>query len=40
MDKILPMTEFEPRISGTGSNRSANWTTTTAHVVKLSSEAT
>ena len=25
------MTGFEPRISGVGSNRSANWTTTTGH---------
>ena len=28
--KILPMTGFEPRISGFGSDRSANWATTTA----------
>ena len=27
--KILPMTGFEPRISGIGSDRSANWATTT-----------
>ena len=28
--KILPMTGFEPRTSGIGSNRSTNWATTTA----------
>ena len=30
--KILPMTGFEPQISGTGSNRSANCATTTAQI--------
>ena len=30
--KILPMTGFELRISGIGSNRSANWVTTTAQI--------
>ena len=29
-DKSLPMTGFEPRISGVGGNRSTNWATTTA----------
>ena len=29
--KFLPMTGFEPRTSGIGSNRSTNWATTTAH---------
>ena len=28
--KILPMTGFEPRTSGIGSDRSSNWATTTA----------
>ena len=28
--KSLPMTGFEPRTSGVGSNRSTNWATTTA----------
>ena len=28
--KILAMTEYETRISGIGSDRSANWATTTA----------
>ena len=26
------MTVFEPRFSGTGSDRSVNWATTTAHI--------
>ena len=30
VDKIMPMPGFEPRISGVGSNRSPDWTTTTA----------
>ena len=30
INKFLPMTGFEPRTSGIGSNRSTNWTTTTA----------
>ena len=29
-NKLLPMTGFEPRTSGTGSDRSTNWATTTA----------
>ena len=29
-DKSLPMTGFEPRISGVGGDRSTNWATTTA----------
>ena len=29
--KCLPMTGFEPRTSGIGSDRSTNWATTTAH---------
>ena len=29
-DKSLPMTGFEPRISGDGGDRSTNWATTTA----------
>ena len=29
---FLPMTGFEPRTSGVGSNRSTNWVTTTAQV--------
>ena len=28
---ILPMTGFEPRTSGVGTDRFANWATTTAH---------
>ena len=28
--KNLPVSGFEPRTSGIGSNRSANWATTTA----------
>ena len=32
--KILPMTGFEPWASGIGSERSANWATTTALVLK------
>ena len=31
VDKILPMCEFEPQISGVGSDCSTNWATTTAH---------
>ena len=30
VDTILPMTRFEPLISGVGSSRSCNWATTTA----------
>ena len=29
------MTGFEPRTSGTGSNRSANWATTTSNVIQV-----
>ena len=36
VDKILPMSGFEPRISGVGSNRSTNWATTTAQSYKYS----
>ena len=31
VNKFLPMTGFEPRTSGLGSDRSTNWATTTAH---------
>ena len=30
INKFLPMTGFEPRTSGIGSNHSTNWATTTA----------
>ena len=30
LNKVLPMTGFELRTSGIGSNRSTNWATTTA----------
>ena len=30
INKFLPMTGFEPRTFGIGSNRSTNWATTTA----------
>ena len=32
INKFLPMTGFEPRTSGIGSNRSTNWATTTSLV--------
>ena len=32
LDKSLPMTGFEPRISGVGGDRSTNWATTTAQL--------
>ena len=32
-DKSLPMTGFEPQISGVGGNRSTNWAKTTAWIV-------
>ena len=35
VDKILPMTGFEPWISGVGSNHSTNWATTTALKAEL-----
>ena len=35
--KILPVTGFEPRISGIGSDRSANWATTTDPFIFFSS---
>ena len=34
-DKSLPMTGFEPRISGVGGDRSTNWATTTAQLCNL-----
>ena len=34
-DKSLPMTGFEPRISGVGGNRSTDWATTTAQEQNL-----
>ena len=35
-DKSLPMTGFEPQISGVGGNRSTNWATTTAQTIIFS----
>ena len=35
INKFLPMTGFEPRTSGIGSNCSTNWATTTSHVSVL-----
>ena len=31
INKVLPMTGFEPQTSGIGSDHSTNWATTTAH---------
>jgi len=36
INKFLPMTGFEPRTSGIGSDRSTNWATTTAQMSKFS----
>ena len=35
INKLLPMTGFEPRISGIGSDRSTNWVTTTSHPFQI-----
>ena len=35
INKFLPMTGFEPRTSGIGSDRSTNWAKTTSQIFKL-----